>query len=512
MTQIFYLTTEIERGLGIENILLNYNIIYVIPSQLEEPIKNNGISITKAEPRMTPSGKYIYSSTDILKDNKIKDFINKQTGNKKDQAHILSFRPSNSLDSIISELGYRNINPYKKIHDILFDKSLTADFLSQLDFIHIPKYINFTKLSDLNYNDLVKKGFGYEFYLQFISGQSGKGTYRIASDSELYELQKEHPLKKGKVSSKINGPTITVNGCATRLGTIIGGISEQITGLKELTSSIGGSVGNDFTQRFLDDGSRLILIETVQKLGDILFQHGYKGIFGVDFVFSRDDNKFYLIEINPRQVQSTNYYSYLQQMKNNVPISLLHILELIDHDYSVRFNILQPEYEETIYKKILEIKNSDNLTNFNISSNLPINASQVIFRNNTPNPIKIMDTFPSGIYRIRGRLPQQSADLENQSEHYLQVYPVREDGFNNLCLMSRGYNILDAKKSDGFFIDISPSGLKLETHIEYMRMQFLDSAFSSSDSQYLKGWIHDIFGTIKDNSRIIEIKDLNMSE
>lgn len=134
-------------------------------------------------------------------------------------------------------------------------------------------------------------------------------------------------------------------------------------------------------------------------------------------------------------------------------------------------------------------------------------ASQVFFRNINTHDIKLVEQFPSGVYRMRGRMPQESALLENgneENEQYPAVFKMREDGWSTLCLMKRGYNILEAKAEKGFLINCMPEGTIISEHGEIGRLQITESAFSSKDGNELNGWITDTISTIRENIRTMK--------
>lgn len=500
MNQIFYITSDLERALGVENLLFNYNIIYSKPSQLAVPATDAGAYL-----KNFTSDSY-YSSTKLLENPEVINYI--KTSSQGNKPTIIVYKSDSKIEQICENNGFNLLNPRKQIHKEVENKSKFADFVKDTDIFVHPEHENFTKLNDLAYENLINK-FGYEFYVQFIFGESGNGTFLIRTKEEFENLQKSYPLRQGKVTIRIPGPAYTVNCCVTRVGVFIGGISEQITGDPLFSSSRGGTIGNDFTQRHLDDASRSKLVEKCMEIGEILKEHGYKGVFGLDFILNLDEQKFYLIEANLRQVQSLSFISYLQQMNKQTPTLLIHYLELMNHDFSQRYNLVDNEMEEIIYKDVLNFKNSKDQISLNIKNNQPLNASQVIMRNSKNINIKVLDQFPSGVFRMRGRNPDQSAELEHEQQKYMEIYALREDGFSHLCLINRGYNIMEAAKESGMVIHFVPEMTFAQPHIELGRIQFLDTAFASHDSDELKGWIYDTFNAIKENSRIIEVRDYN---
>lgn len=495
MHQIFYITLDPEKSLGVEDLITSYHILYSEASQMAIPISDNGIDIKNFPKKYDTK---INSTSQMLKDEKLLDYI-------KERAHetpnILVFKNDAQIEALAKENNLHLINPSAKLNTRFENKLEFTNFLEQKK-INQPEYFIFEKLSDLNYNEISQR-FGNEFVVQFIFGHSGSSTFFISSEESLQKIQNDFPLRKGKVSRKIIGPTYTVNACITKLGIVIGGISEQITGISELTSSLGGTVGNDFSQRHLSENLRSLIIEQTTEFGEILKKEGHRGIFGLDFVIEEGTNKIYFIEANIRQVASATYTSYLQRLNKVVPIMLWHILELLNFDYDKKLDLLSETDEEWINEGITEFRLSNDKHGLNVKNNLPIKASQILFRNIQNHNVQILDQFPSGIYRIRGRNPDDASLLENDKS-YMSVYRLREDGWSTLCLESRGYNIMQAKKLDGFLITTKPEKSFIEPLGEIGRIQVLESAFGSVEDKYPSGWIMDVVKCVYENVRIIK--------
>jgi hypothetical protein len=497
MQQIFYVTLDPEKALGIEDLIPSYHILHSENSQLATPISDSGVDI-KNFPK--PSEAKIFNTAKLLEDQNLQNYIRERAHG---QANILVFKPDQQIKKMCENLGFNLINPVTDLPKKLENKVEFSNFLAQNQLFLQPKYQTFEKFSDLKYEDLGKE-FGTEFVIQFYFGHSGNSTFFVKNKHLLSELQDKYPLRKGKIVKKIDGPAYTINACITRFGVVIGGISEQITGIPALTPSKGGTVGNDFSQRHLTDLLRSEIISKTMQFGEELLKLGHKGIFGLDFVLDIEAGTFYLIEANVRQTMSCSFVSYLQRDQKQVPIMLWHVLELVNHNYEQPFACLNAEDQEWINNFINDFRHSTDKLAFNIKNNQPIKASQVFFRNIQPNPVKILDQFPAGIFRMRGRTPDESAQIENEAK-YIAVYRLREDGFSTMCLIKRGYNILQAKNDEGFFLSCVPENTTVGEIGEIGRIQSMETAFSSMQNDDINGWLMDVIKAVYENIRIIRI-------
>lgn len=498
MQQIFYVTLDPERALGIEDLVPSYHILYSEGSQMAIPISNAGVDI-KNFPK--PLDVKMNSTSKMLENPEVINYIKEHAHEKPD---ILVFKNDEQIEKACEKNGFNLLNPSYKLGQDLENKLNFSKFVEEIGVFDQPEYEIFEKLSDLNYQNLSSK-YGYEFVVQFIFGHTGSGTFFITNESELEQLKLKYPQRKGKVAKKISGPTYTINACITKLGIVIGGLSEQITGDELLTSSKGGTIGNDFSQRHLNDMLRNEIIEKTIKFGEALSRKGHRGIFGLDFIIEEKTEKVFIIEANIRQVASSTFASYLQRMNKQVPIMLWHVLELLDFNYEERFKCLNEEDEEWINSEISKFRLSNDKLSLNVHLNQPIFASQIFFRNTKEYPVQVLDQFPAGVYRMRGRMPEESSLLENEEEKYLAVYRLREDGWSTLCLEMRGYNIAEAAQKEGFVIHCVPEKGSVDIHGEIGRIQLLQSAFSSKEDKNINGWIIDVVKCVYENIRTIKI-------
>jgi hypothetical protein len=97
--------------------------------------------------------------------------------------------------------------------------------------------------------------------------------------------------------------------------------------------------------------------------------------------------------------------------------------------------------------------------------------------------------------------------MEQGDEQYPAVFRLREDGWSTLCLMKRGYNIMQAKAAGGFMIHTAPANAVIPPLGEVGRIQVMESAFSSPDAKDINGWFIDVVNAVYENIRTIKLTD-----
>ncbi|MCX8035265.1 MAG: ATP-grasp domain-containing protein [Candidatus Dojkabacteria bacterium] len=493
MKQIFYITSDPERACGVEDLLPGFHIIYSDNSQIAFSIANEGVNIKNF---VTP---YSNSTEKLISLSEVKEYI-KLFDNR--ELNVIVFKNSGEIESSSQFYGYNLINVSYKLQKEIENKINIVWLFSDLNEIRFPRNEISERLEDLEYES-IKYKLGNEFVIQFMFGHTGNSTFFIDSKEEFDLVKNKYPKRVVKISQRINGPSYTTNAVVTPYGIVVGGISEQITGIAGLTASRGGTVGNDFSCRHLDDKTKEEIINKTMIIGEKLSTLGFIGGFGVDFVIDKDTLEIFVIEVNARQTASMSYASYLQRKNKIVPIMLWHILTLLKHNFDEELILMKQDEQDWINHSIYQFIRSNDKLEYNYLNNPNINASQVIFRNLYNFDLQVIEQFPSGLYRIRGRTPNESALLEGDEEEYPAVFKLNENGWTNLCFVKRSHSILDIHNNEDFLIYFSGEKSVVSPFGEIGRIQMLAPAFENKESTYLKGFVYDVVNCIKENSRLV---------
>ncbi|MCB1312698.1 MAG: biotin carboxylase [Sedimentitalea sp.] len=268
-------------------------------------------------------------------------------------------------------------------------------------------------------------GLGSDLVVQTPYGDSGRTTFFIKSEADWDRYKAKIVDQQLKVMKRLNHLPGTVEGVATRVGTLVGPVMTDITGFEEITPYKGGWCGNDISPTILPEGVPEKVREMTRKFGDRLYQEGYKGVFCVDFLLDTDTNEVYLGELNPRVSGATPPSFLITSTYGGCPSFLFHLLEFMDVDYEVDPEEIQARW-----------KDYDHWT-------------QLIFKD-TRDEVGLITRAPqSGIWRlneddevefVRPALNITSIGGEDEA-FYLRVYGVGEYTYHGAdlgCLLARG--------------------------------------------------------------------------
>lgn len=268
-------------------------------------------------------------------------------------------------------------------------------------------------------------GLGSDLVVQTPYGDSGRTTFFIKSKADWDRYGPKIVGQKLKVMKRINHIPGTVEGCATRNGTLCGPVMTDITGFEEITPYKGGWCGNDVSPSILPEGVPEKVREMVRRFGDRLYKEGYKGVFCLDFLLDTDTNEVYLGELNPRVSGATPPTNLITSTYGGCPMFLFHLLEFLDVDWELDLEEIQKRWVDYDHWTQLIIKQ-------------------------TEDKVELITEAPaSGIWRLkedgeieflRPALNLTSLGDENEV-FYLRVYGVGEYRYHGAdmgCLFARG--------------------------------------------------------------------------
>jgi glutathione synthase/RimK-type ligase-like ATP-grasp enzyme len=170
-----------------------------------------------------------------------------------------------------------------------------------------------------------KQRFGLPFVVQMATGYGGSGTFFITSQDQLLSLQNEKDDQEVTVSKYIAGLAPNVTGVVLDDGLLMAHPTVQLVGVPQCVDWPSKYCGNDFAAaQLLPDHIIQTLYDQMRKIGAWMAEHGFRGLFGIDFVV--DGPHVYPLEINPRLQGSTAILTELQNVSGQVPLWLLHVV------------------------------------------------------------------------------------------------------------------------------------------------------------------------------------------
>ncbi len=387
---IFFVCNDPERGLGLESTLENYHIICSDDTPFIESAISKGInifSLARTEKTVNP---IFRNSNRLLKNNKVQEYIKKNTP-KGIKPNIVVFKVSLQIEKTCEKLGYQLLNTTSALNKRFELKISQYNNLKSLNSA-FPKTI-ITTLNNTTYSKL-KKALGEKMVIQYNRGHTGNSTVFIDNETEFKKQKNKYRNRLARIAEYVEGEIYTLNACITRFGIIYGGISYQITGIEDLTSKQGGTIGNDWDfPKKISEKSHKKIKDILLKLEKELLSAGYKGLFGIDFIIT-PKQRVYLIEINARQPASTPMHTKLMLNEEFIPLQAFHLAEFLFKENANYIRFLNKYFN----KGLADTNIARYIEEQNKLAIIPIEASQIFFRNVKDKRQKILKNIKQGIY------------------------------------------------------------------------------------------------------------------
>jgi hypothetical protein len=246
-------------------------------------------------------------------------------------------------EKLAKELGLKIALPPAKLRKRIDSKIVTTQLGNEAGIKSAPNILGKAK----SYDELLKLAgkakLGQDLVVQTPYGDSGRTTFFIKSEADWKKNEETLVKEQLKIMKRINHLPGTVEAVATRHGTLVGPLQTDITGFAEVTPYKGGWCGNDVFVGGLDKERRAVR-RLAQKLGDRLYQTGYKGAFCMDFLIDTDTGEVYLGEINPRISGASPLTNLITSTYGGCPIFLFHMLEFMDVDWEIDLSKVQSRW------------------------------------------------------------------------------------------------------------------------------------------------------------------------
>ncbi len=258
---------------------------------------------------------------------------------------IIPFKNTTNIDSLRSDKIHILAPPHNLVH--FFDSKMNLiPILTDAKVDIIPGEIISKRIT--NFRELKRK-YGRILVAQSDFGSGGSGTFFIETERVLSDLFKRLDVDSLKISKYIEGPSFNGQACVieTSAGpkTLVFTPSFQIIGVPEIsaTDTPAYYCGNDYTNSvsFLGKEGVDKYRDSMQKIGNYMGSKGWKGIFGIDFIFSAKEQKVYIVEINPRMQSSTSFLHCLQETNGDIGIMDFHIASFVREPFPEEFVNIQ---------------------------------------------------------------------------------------------------------------------------------------------------------------------------
>lgn len=175
-----------------------------------------------------------------------------------------------------------------------------------------------------------------------VAGEMGTFFIREESDWKTCRdiLAKDERFTTLTISPFIEGNSLSMLGCITAKGVLSSTLQLQLIDVPEsLHGQLGTGVflGHDWAFREWPESVEQTAQKVVESIGAYLAERGFKGIFGIDFLYDTGTQEIFPIECNPRFTGALPVYS-LMIAKETPTVEFFHILTHLGIDSDFDFD------------------------------------------------------------------------------------------------------------------------------------------------------------------------------
>lgn len=298
---------------------------------------------------------------------------------------LLPFKNTPALE----ELNDRNVTvaaPSADLVRFLDDKTNLARVLETQGITPIPsRNVSRAELTPELFAE-IQREYGTRLVAQIPHGCGGSGTFFVNTFDETAQIYARYGTDVLKIAKYIDGPSLNGQACIMEttqgLKSIVFTPSFQIIGVPELTGWPSYYCGNDYTGTLgtLGAGGIASYKDVMEKIGAYAGERGFRGVFGIDFIFNPEEQRVYVVEINPRLQASSSCLHMLMEGQGLIGVGTYHMVaQLADRPFPL----------ELVQQHMVELQ-----------------GSHVLVNNKSGSDVVVRGNVDPGVYHANGGLHQ----------------------------------------------------------------------------------------------------------
>jgi len=164
-----------------------------------------------------------------------------------------------------------------------------------------------------------------------VGGNEGTFFIHTSADAQhcIATLKKDQQFERVLISPFVRGHSTSMLGCVMAEGTLTGPLQLQLIDVPQALNGLppnGIFFGNDIGFHPWGDTIEQQAQRVVEAVGSHLRSTGYKGVFGIDFLYDEERNAIYPNECNPRFTGSLVLHSLMLLQAKVPPLEFFHLL------------------------------------------------------------------------------------------------------------------------------------------------------------------------------------------
>ncbi len=293
-----------------------------------------------------------YNTLTIVKNPRVQEYLNSLAT----KPYLVLYRSTENIEKVCDKFGWHIVANRASIRDPYENKDFFRSLLKKVKVKVAPG--EKLKISELTKQKLaiflkkwkkvvlilpeLTKGGGYSLVFVKKITDFNKFKEKVATWSSQFNLR--HVI----VTKYIDAFSPSITGCVTRFGILTGPVQTQILDQPTIVNLDKGSglfCGHDWSFKVYSEKVQKQAELIAQKVGEYMWKHSYRGIFGIDLLVDKKTEEVYPCECNPRYTGAFPIYSMLQMEQEEPPFDVFHLLELLKLNYQMDFKTIDNLYK-----------------------------------------------------------------------------------------------------------------------------------------------------------------------
>lgn len=396
---IFYVTNDVAKGIGVENLLPNFHIICLDDHPLIDILIKSKVKVFCLERSLGERNTVFRNTGRIIDHPLVLEYINKNSAGKRPL--IIFFKPSLKVELVAKKNNFILLGNKIDLNRQFEEKTLFYEYCLK-EGLPVPEG-EINNFKNVEFKDLQKK-YSLPLVIQFGRGWAGSTTFFINNEKEFIRLKEKNSFRKIKITKLIKGLTVLNNGCVYRNKILISPPAIQLSSSPALSLLPGATCGRQWPAG-LTSNQEKIIFNLTEKIGRSMANLDYRGYFGLDFLVSSKTGEIFLSENNARLTASVPFFTKLEQSFGQIPLLVYHLFSFLEKE---------PEFDFEIKSQIV--------------------GSEVIARNNFPFSVKVNQIIGTGLYCLdsqKFRLIKKAYFLDSLKSDHFWLSSVGKDRIVN---------------------------------------------------------------------------------
>lgn len=184
-----------------------------------------------------------------------------------------------------------------------------------------------------------------------VAGELGTFFIRSAEDwQKMHDiLSRDERYSAVTVSPYIDGYSLSMLGCITPQGVLTSTLQLQLIDVPESLHgqlATGVFLGHDWVFHSWSESTEKTAQKVVESIGSYLANRGFKGIFGIDFLYDSTSREIFPIECNPRFTGALPIYSLMVAAGGIPTVEFFHIAAHLGLNFDFDFRAVNDALKE----------------------------------------------------------------------------------------------------------------------------------------------------------------------